>query len=121
ECPTPTAPTAPTAAPGNASAAPTRAIAAGARSFSMPPALFKCEHPRDPGAAGAGEYRLGVAPGDLPEIERRGQRLLVDALLTRHFSKRAPRRGCLLHDLGRLVIADVRVQGRGRRERRLGM
>src|SRR6476469_3080632 len=47
--------------------------------------------------------------------------LLLDALLPRHFAERAAARRGLLDDLARTVVADVRVQRRGGRERELGV
>ena len=46
--------------------------------------------------------------------------LLVDAHLKRDLAEGAARVGGLLDDLGRLVVADVGVQGGGGGQRRLG-
>src|SRR6476620_1895170 len=65
--------------------------------------------------------RLPRAPrGDLAQVERLVQRCLVHAVLARDLAQRPARRGRVLDDLRRLVVADERVERGGHGERRLG-
>ena len=54
-------------------------------------------------------------------VERLRQRLLVDALLDGDLAQRPARRRGLLPDLRGAVVADVRVERRGCRQRQLGV
>src|SRR4029079_6039768 len=78
---------------------------------------------RDRAASWCGDRRWPKltprARGDLAQVERLVQRLLVDPVLARDLAQRAAARGGVLDDLGRLVVADVRIQRGRHRERAL--
>src|ERR1035441_4429582 len=56
----------------------------------------------------------------LAQVHRLVVGLLVDTFLVGDLAQHATGAGGLLDDLGRLVVADVRIERRGRRQRRLG-
>src|SRR5581483_7730552 len=111
----------------------------GRRSFCFISSLFlltQSAETRAPRTCGGTSCSRSHKParGMLPETSSGGVRLghravveglvedrLLDALLPRDLAQRAPRRGGLLDDLGRRVVADVRVERRRRRERQLGV
>src|SRR4051794_22566816 len=72
-----------------------------------------------PGMSRGSALGLGSG-GDLAQVERLVERLLVDTVLARDLSQRPSALRRVLDDLGRLVVADERVQRGGDRERALG-
>src|SRR2546430_6939234 len=64
-------------------------------------------------------WELRVRPRHPAVVERLVEGLLVDAGLARDLTERTARARRFLDDLGRLVVADVRVERRRRRERQL--
>src|ERR1039458_5668173 len=63
---------------------------------------------------------LQISLRHLAQVHRLVVRLLVDTLLVGDLTQQATRAGGLLDDLGRLVVADVRIERRGGGQRRLG-